>query len=181
MFLSREELQLASSIWKIPTCASGDRMHIISKPHRYLHPTDCTQARFSQTVHHATHCSPVTRERDRQIGATGHLHRRKTKVCCGIQRKKLARATDYLQRFHEDSQVKVGFPRHRRRLSMEVSHSISQEKAAEHRSERNRRRVVGAILVGSTGIRFQTCGHTQNGDTPAYIHSKSLFTTHSEP
>ena len=28
----REVLQLASSIWKIPTCASGDRMHIISKP-----------------------------------------------------------------------------------------------------------------------------------------------------
>ena len=177
----REVLQLASSIWKIPTCASGDRMHIISKPHRYLHPTDCTQARFSQTVHHATHCSPVTRERDRQFGATGHLHRRKTKVCCGIQRKKLARATDYLQRFHEDSQVKVGFPRHRRRLSMEVSHSISQEKAAEHRSERNRRRVLEQFWLDRLEFVFKLVGTRKMATLQPTFIQKSLFTTHSEP
>ena len=66
-------------------------------------------AGIRQAVHRGTDCSPITSERERQFGPRGHLHRRKTMVCSGIQRKKFARTKDDLQTIHEKSKIRAGF------------------------------------------------------------------------
>ena len=117
--LARETQQLSSCIegmgfferWhssrsipaRIPGWALGDRLQHFRRPHHQQDPTDCTQS---------ADCFPTISEQERQF-------------CRWLQRKKFARAKDDLQRIHEDSQDRSEFPRHRRRMSMEVSHTAS--------------------------------------------------------